>query len=531
MTPTYGILGPLEALRDGQQLALGSPKQRAVLAMLLTHAGEVVPASRLIDGLWEVEPPETAGNVLQGYVSGLRKVLGKDAISTIGSGYALNVAHDAFDLHRFERLAGDGTEALAAGKSEEAAARLREAIALWRGRALSDLSNEPFSLPVIGRLEELRIAAQERYLEAELACGRHVAALVELEELVQAHPLRERLRELQMLALYRSGRQAEALQAYRDGRATFVGELGIEPGRALQQLEAQILQQDPALELAAPQFAAPTLAPRLRALLVAAIELESLEALAAVAGSLSPRAGHELLLAHTVSSAAQLGQAAKVLNECRESLLARGVPARAAAFTSLTPGVDLVRLAAEHDVDLILIDAPDRLLEDARLVTLLTQAASDVAVLVPGLQGLGPVVVPFSGAEHDWASVELGAWLATGLGTGLRLTGATTGTDGRDASRLLASASLAVQRALGVPAEPQLVEPTPEALVEACADAAIVVVGLTERWRSEGLGRARTALATSGRHPTVLVRRGLRPGGLAPGDGATRFTWTLLPGA
>ena len=144
-----------------------------------------------------------------------------------------------------------------------------------------------------------------------------------------------------------------------------------------------------------------------------------------------------------------------------------------------------------------------------------------------GPVGPGPVVVPFAGAEHDWAAVELGAWLARARSTRLLLAGAATGADGRDASRLLANASIAVQRALGVPAEPVLVEPEPEALVSAAADAGVVVVGLTDRWRREGLGRTRTALATQTSSPTVLVRRGVRPGGLAPRGSETRFTWTI----
>jgi hypothetical protein len=158
---------------------------------------------------------------------------------------------------------------------------------------------------------------------------------------------------------------------------------------------------------------------------------------------------------------------------------------------------------------------------------LLQDAPCDVAVLVPGPPGDGPVLVAFAGAEHDWAAVELGAWVSRQTGAPLRLVGALANGGGRDASRLLASASLAVQRALGVAAEPLLVEPDAAALVAAARGARLVVVGLTERWRHEGVGRARTALATAGAHPTLLVRRGLRPGGLAPRAAGTRFTWTV----
>jgi hypothetical protein len=176
------------------------------------------------------------------------------------------------------------------------------------------------------------------------------------------------------------------------------------------------------------------------------------------------------------------------------------------------------------------VDAPDRLLEDTRLATLLEDAPCDVAVLVAGEPGGGAIVVPFGGAEHDWAAVELGAWFALGMRLPLRVAGAAIGAEGGDASRLLASASLAVQRAFGVDAEPMLVEPTPEALVAATKAAAVVVVGLTDRWRRDGIGHARAALAASPHHPTLLVRRGLRPGGLGPSSSQTRFTWTIGPG-
>jgi hypothetical protein len=203
------------------------------------------------------------------------------------------------------------------------------------------------------------------------------------------------------------------------------------------------------------------------------------------------------------------------------------VTTRTAAFTSVTPGLDLGRLAAEQDVELMLVDAPRGLLEDARLTALLESAPCDVAVLVAGEERRGPVLVTFAGADHDWAAVELGAWFSQRTGSRLVLVGALSGDHGRDASRLLANASLAVQRALGVAAEPLLVDPDPAAFVAATADAGLVLVGLTERWRREGMGRVRTALATAGGHPTLLVRRGLRPGGLAPRDPGTRFTFTV----
>jgi hypothetical protein len=246
-----------------------------------------------------------------------------------------------------------------------------------------------------------------------------------------------------------------------------------------------------------------------------------------VAEPLAREPVRELLLAATVADARELGQASRRLYEHREVLLARGAQARAAAFTSITPGADLVRLATEQDVDLLLVDAPERLLEDGRLLTMLDQAPCDVAVLVGDGIGPGPVLVPFTGAAHDWAAIELGAWLARNTGVPLFVAGASTGVGGRDASRLLASVSLAVQQALGVAAEPLLVEPAPAALTETAAGSGVVVVGLTDRWRQEGLGRVRTALAARAPGSTLLMRRGVRPGGLAPREQATRFTWTI----
>jgi hypothetical protein len=234
----------------------------------------------------------------------------------------------------------------------------------------------------------------------------------------------------------------------------------------------------------------------------------------------------------TVSHADVLAERSRELEARRVDLAEQGATVRAAAFTSLAPGADLARLTREQAVELVLIDAPDDLLEDARILTLLEQAPCDVAIVCGAARGRagereGPVLVPFGGAAHDWAAVELGAWIARNAGAELRLAGAATGPDGRDASRLLANASLAVQRALGVSAEPVLVPPETDAVIEAASGARVIVVGLTERWKRTGLGTVRTALATRASAPTILVRRGTRPGGLAPRGSETRFTWTL----
>ncbi len=248
----FRILGPLEVRRDGVPLSPGGPKQRALLALLLLHANEPVSRAALIDGLWGERPPETAAKALQVYVSQLRRALGRELVRTRPGGYQLVVQPDALDLGRFERLVA---EARAATPSA-AAPKLREALGLWRGAALADFADESFAQTEIGRIEELRLAAAEALAEAELALGRHAELVAELEGLVARNPLRERLRGQHMLALYRSGRQAEALEAYQAARSKLVEELGIEPGRALQELERAILRQDPALD--APALPAPS---------------------------------------------------------------------------------------------------------------------------------------------------------------------------------------------------------------------------------------------------------------------------------
>jgi len=527
MPVEYRVLGPLEVSVDGRPARLGPPKQRAMLALLVCRANTLVPASQLVDGLWGERPPGSAANLVQGYVSGLRKAIAKEAIETQGAGYVLRVDIGALDLQRFEELAREGSGALERGDADAASTVLRKALALWRGPALADLTDEPSLDAVVGRLDELRLLALERRIEADLALGRHADVVGELERLVDEHPLRERTRGLQMTALYRSARQAEALEAFRSARSILVGELGIEPSAWLTELHAAMLRQDPSLD---PTASSPGVAPASRSIMAAAFEPEHAASLAGIAAPLTREPPRELLVLTTVVSPAELTTTGRLVNELRATLVSDGIDARTAVFTSVAPGADMARLAREHDVDLLLVDAPDGLLEDARLLALLEQAPCDVGIVVGGAPHDGPVLVPFAGAEHDWAAVELGAWLARARNAVLRLAGAAVGADGRDASRLLAHASIAVQRALGVPAEPLLIAPEPAALVDVARESGLVVVGLTERWRRDGLGQARTALATQPHAATVLVRRGVRPGGLAPRDSDTRYTWTIATG-
>jgi len=246
----YRILGPLEALDGERQLPLGGARQRAVLAVLLLHANETLTRDVIVDELWGEDAPPTAAKVLQNCVSALRKELPPETIRTVGGAYGITLEPGELDRDRFERLLADGRAALEAGDYADAADQFRRALALWRGAPLSDFSYEGFAQDEIKRLEELHVAALEDRIEAELALGRHDELVPELEALVTRHPLRERLRGQLMLALYRAGRQAEALESYRAARRTLLAELGIEPGRALRELEQSILAQLPALDAA-----------------------------------------------------------------------------------------------------------------------------------------------------------------------------------------------------------------------------------------------------------------------------------------
>jgi WD40 repeat protein/DNA-binding SARP family transcriptional activator len=250
----FRILGPLEVLDSGQVVRLGEGRQRALLALLLLRSNQVVSSDGLVEELWGEEPAPTAPKMLQKYVSQLRTTLddrapGTDGprIVTRGQGYLLRVGPDELDATRFERLLAEGRRAVAAGRPE-AADMLRDAVALWRGPALEEFADRSFARAAIARLEEMRLAASEERIGADLDLGRHADVIAELETLVSAQPLRERLRGQLMLALYRSDRQAEALQVYRDTHHMFGEELGLDPSPELQRLEHAILAQDPSLD-------------------------------------------------------------------------------------------------------------------------------------------------------------------------------------------------------------------------------------------------------------------------------------------
>jgi WD40 repeat protein/DNA-binding SARP family transcriptional activator len=246
----FRILGPFEAVENGRSLALGSSQQRAVLAVLLLHRSEVLSTDRLVDELWGERAPPTAAKIIQGYISHLRKALGEGMIVTQGRGYVLAVAPEQLDVSRFEFLASDGRRALAGGDAARASQQLEAALGLWRGEPLADFAYEPFAQSEIARLQELRLAAYEDRIDADLALGRDGDLIPEIERLIASNQLRERLRGQLMVSLYRSGRQADALAIYRQTSELLREELGLEPGPNLKRLERMILEQDPELSVA-----------------------------------------------------------------------------------------------------------------------------------------------------------------------------------------------------------------------------------------------------------------------------------------
>jgi DNA-binding SARP family transcriptional activator len=486
----YALLGPLEARGDEGLVELPGGKPRALLALLLLEGGRAVPVESLLVGLWEKVPP-SAHKVLQAHVSQLRKALGAEAIETRPPGYLLRPG--SLDLSRFEALAES------ARSVEDPARRAqlyREALALWRGPALAEFRREPFAVAATRRLAELRLEVIGRRVEAELALGEHERLVPELQVLVESEPLREQLRAQLMLALYRCGRQAEALACYREARRLLVEGLGIEPGPALQELERAILRHDVPVERTSVARGA-----------VVCAGSVPVELFAPLAGD-----ERELLLVELVADPTRLGERSSALERKRASV---GASARTACFTSTDPGADLARFAEEQEAELLVVDTLDP--------ALLVGAPCDVAVASGGrlFERGGPILVPFGGGREEWAALELAAWLARAHGLPLRLVGVEGGEGRRDASRMLAGASLVLQRFAGMGAETAIVAPGAEGILS--EPAAAIVVSLA---RSE-LDPVRRALSERAEVPVLFVHSGLRPGGLAPDRTLTRFSWSL----
>jgi predicted ATPase/DNA-binding SARP family transcriptional activator len=274
----FRVLGPVEVVGDGAAIALGGPKQRALLAELLLSRGAAVPRERLVDALWGERPPASAHSSLQVYVHGLRRAVGADRVETRGGAYRVCVEPDELDLLRFERLLAHGRRALAEGAPAEADEALEAALGLWRGEALGDLGDSPVRAAA-SALEELRRQALELRIDARLALGEHDEVIGLLEGLIAGEPYRERLREQLITALYRSGRQRDALAAYQDARRLLADDLGVEPGPALRELERAILLQDEGLSIARPPIARPTLPVPATPLVGRLLDVAALEAM------------------------------------------------------------------------------------------------------------------------------------------------------------------------------------------------------------------------------------------------------------
>ena len=345
----FRILGPLDVTHEGRAVPVAGARQRELLALLLLEAGRVVSADRLMDELWGEHQPAAGAAALRVRLSQLRKTLraGGDVLVTRPPGYVLLVPRDGLDLWRFERGLDEGERAL---PTDPARAHdvLTRALEEWRGAPLVDVAYAPFAQAAVVRLEELRASALELRIEAELALGRHGRLIGELQGLVAEHPLRERLCAQLMTALYRDGRQADALAAYRAARERLIEEIGIEPGPELRTLEARILAQDPALAI----HDTPTAQPARAALAVCTRGSGP----AAVAERLAAASGIGAVAVALLRDPTELAAATAELR-------AAAPGARVAAFTSEATGEDAVRLAAEQDAAVLLLEAP----EDGRL--------------------------------------------------------------------------------------------------------------------------------------------------------------------
>jgi DNA-binding SARP family transcriptional activator len=541
----YRILGPLEVVVGERPAALGGRVQRALLGALLLHANEPVSVDRLMDTVWGETPPRSAMHAVSVYVSRLRRELGSAAIGRTPTGYLVRVMPGRLDLDRFEALVGEARQELALGAHERACELLDEALALWRGPALAGTDLENFAQAHIAHLEELRLAALAARAEAKLALGRAPELVPELEALTAEHRHDERLAGLLMLALYRAGRQADALSCYQRTRARLSEELGIEASQSLQELERKILAHDRSLSLD-PEDAAP-----IRSVVALPRRLDQLEGLVELTEAFGrSKNPHEVILAwieppgptHEVSRA--LAEASALLARWRGQLAEGGARARVAVFTAPDRTEDILRLAGRSNVDLLVLGSDIAELGDrdgrfgTELSRVLAAAPCDVGLWFErngrvSVARDGPILVPFGALEHDWGALELAAWLATTTGRPLVLLGAAAASNGahRDASRMLADAGLLVQRVSGVVPEPRLIEPGRTGLLEAIGEGMLVIAGVSERWSAEGLGPTRLELAGSARSPVLFVRRGQRPSGLSPPESLTLYRWSMTSAA
>lgn len=517
----FRILGPLEVVDGGTPVKLGGPKQRATLAILLLHANRVVPIERLAEDLYAGAPPVTAVTQVHRQISGLRRTLGPGGpIETRPPGYLLRVDPDGVDLERFERLTAEGLEALRDGRHAVASERLRGALALWRGRPLGDVGDLPFTHAAAARLEEMQLAAVEHRIEADLAMEDPSQLTAELLDLASRHPFREHLHALRMLALHRAGRQAEALEVYEQVRRRLADELGLEPGAELQELQRSILRRDPALERERQRGA---FTGRMRTVLVAWQDESELRPLVELGRLVTGFPGRELVLLGLSSDEEQQGRARPLAEQ-------GGGAARNASVVTTRPGADIARIAHAYDAELVLLAAAVADGLPQTVDDVLCECAADVAVWTGSGASASVdigLVVPFAGSVHDWAALELAAWLASSTSAPLELVGVSASGRGDAAARVVTDAALAVTRFVGVDARARVVEPTERAVLDAVQSGGVVVAGISARWPSAGIGAVQRLLVIEAAPPTLLVRAGPRPGGLAPDEQRTRFSWSL----
>lgn len=409
----FRILGDLEVRQEGDPIDLGSPGQRTLLARLLISRGESITIDRLVEDLWQGNPPETSQHVIATYVSGLRKALGVDGdrLERRGAGYRVRIERGELDAHRFEQLTARGRAALARGDAEQARVLLGEALSLWRGRAFGVLADDAFAEAAVAGLDQARLATLEQRIWADLELGRHSEAVEELENLVVQHPFREVFWEQLMLSLYRSGRQAEALRAYQRARVGLARELGIEPGPALRSMEERILAQDPGLApnngpgVGGPRIELPlertSFVARTRELLLAADLLEHSRLLTLTGAPGSGKTRLALRLAANHADDFPHGVFFVPLSAVTEPRFVGSNIARVLGVRDL-PGesvLDAISTFLENRQALLVLDNFEQVLRAAPQVAALLDAAPELKIIVTsraplGLAGEQELLVP-----------------------------------------------------------------------------------------------------------------------------------------